>query len=329
MREEILRIPSATREDLVLTAFHFGERTAKPHVAIVAGLHGDEYNGVYAAAQLVHRLSALKPDQIPGRITVIPAVNVFGLNTGSRFWPFDDTDINRMFPGYALGETTQRIAASVTAATSDATHLIDIHASNDALRELPQVRLYDQDISIVDEARSFRLPFVWRRLPSAAVANQMTYLFSKRIPNAYIIQAGSAGRINKGFVQDVVAGIGRFLTHVSAVNPGTFTGDGGGSESVVLDSTRIGFCYALDAGIFVTAVSTGDHVEDGDLIGEIVSPLDGTVRATLLSPITGVVMTLRVSPVVYDNDLLARIASTEPESHPVTIRSLREDFEMQ
>ena len=329
MREEILRIPSATREDLVLTAFHFGNPTAKPHVAIVAGLHGDEYNGVYAAAQMVHRLTALKPEQIPGRITIIPAVNVFGLNTGSRFWPFDDTDINRMFPGYALGETTQRIAASVTAALRDATHLIDIHASNSALREVPQVRLYDQDLSVVEEARSFGLPFVWRRLPSAAVANQMTYLFSKRTPNAYILQAGSAGRINKGFVQDVVEGIGRFLTHVSAVAPGTFANDSNGTESIMLDSTRIGFCYALDAGIFVTAVSTGDPIEEGDLIGEIVSPLDGTVRATLLSPITGIVMTLRVSPVVYDNDLLARIASTEPESHPIKIRSLREDFEMQ
>ena len=44
---------------------------------------------------------------------VIPAVNVLGVNTRSRHWPFDGTDMNRMFPGYDGGETTQRIAAAV------------------------------------------------------------------------------------------------------------------------------------------------------------------------------------------------------------------------
>ncbi len=51
-----------------------------------------------------------------GRVIVIPAVNVLGVNTRSRRWPFDGTDINRMFPGYDAGETTQRIAAAVLAA---------------------------------------------------------------------------------------------------------------------------------------------------------------------------------------------------------------------
>lgn len=35
------------------------------------------------------------------------------MNIKKRFWPTDNTDINRMFPGYDLGETTQRIAAGV------------------------------------------------------------------------------------------------------------------------------------------------------------------------------------------------------------------------
>ena len=30
-----------------------------------------------------------------------------------RFWSIDNTDINRMFPGYDKGETTQRIAAGI------------------------------------------------------------------------------------------------------------------------------------------------------------------------------------------------------------------------
>lgn len=44
---------------------------------------------------------------------MVPSVNHFSMNIGKRFWPSDNTDINRMFPGYKEGETTQRIAAGV------------------------------------------------------------------------------------------------------------------------------------------------------------------------------------------------------------------------
>ena len=58
--------------------------------------------------------------QLLGRVIVVPAVNVLGVNTRSRLWPFDGTDINRMFPGYDAGETTQRIAHAVLEATAGA-----------------------------------------------------------------------------------------------------------------------------------------------------------------------------------------------------------------
>lgn len=44
---------------------------------------------------------------------VISSVNPYSMNIGKRFWPTDNTDINRMFPGYDKGETTQRIAAGI------------------------------------------------------------------------------------------------------------------------------------------------------------------------------------------------------------------------
>lgn len=44
---------------------------------------------------------------------MVLSVNHFSMNIGKRFWPSDNTDINRMFPGYKEGETTQRIADGV------------------------------------------------------------------------------------------------------------------------------------------------------------------------------------------------------------------------
>ena len=47
---------------------------------------------------------------------VIPWVNYYGMNIGKRFWPVDNTDINRKFPGMDYGDTTERIAAGVLSA---------------------------------------------------------------------------------------------------------------------------------------------------------------------------------------------------------------------
>ena len=66
-------------------------------------------------------------EQSAPRVRILPAVNVLGLNTRSRLWPFDGSDLNRMFPGYDAGETTQRIASAVLAATEPAESRVDAH----------------------------------------------------------------------------------------------------------------------------------------------------------------------------------------------------------
>lgn len=49
---------------------------------------------------------------------MIPAANALSANIHKRFWPVDNTDVNRMFPDYDKGETTQRIAADIFEAVS-------------------------------------------------------------------------------------------------------------------------------------------------------------------------------------------------------------------
>ncbi|MDD6345475.1 MAG: succinylglutamate desuccinylase/aspartoacylase family protein, partial [Oscillospiraceae bacterium] len=63
-------------------------------------------NGI--CAKLVEALKklevsgAISPDK---GIMIIPCANYYSMNIGKRFWAMDNTDINRMFPGYNLGET--------------------------------------------------------------------------------------------------------------------------------------------------------------------------------------------------------------------------------
>lgn len=82
----------------------------------MGSLRGNEVQQLYVCSQIVKTLAELERRGNIVRnkeLLVVPSVNSASLNIGSRFWALDKTDINRMFPGYSLGETTQRIAAGL------------------------------------------------------------------------------------------------------------------------------------------------------------------------------------------------------------------------
>ena len=108
-REILFRLDTPYRQSFAIEGFRFG--SGEKACAIVGGIRGNEVQQMYVCARLVKAFSALEEQGalLPGNeILVIPCVNRFSMNVGSRFWPMDQTDINRMFPGYDQGETTQR-----------------------------------------------------------------------------------------------------------------------------------------------------------------------------------------------------------------------------
>ena len=67
---------------------------------LTGGVHGDEYEGPIAVSRLAQ---ALKPEQIQGRVIMMPAVNVPAVMNDTRLSPIDDRDLNRCFPGDPRG----------------------------------------------------------------------------------------------------------------------------------------------------------------------------------------------------------------------------------
>ncbi|MEI3339199.1 MAG: hypothetical protein V8R80_03955 [Eubacterium sp.] len=73
----------------------------------------------------------------------MPSVNHHAMNIGKCFWPGDNRDINRMFPGYNLGETTQRIAAGVFDKVKDYDYGIQFASFYMPGDFIPHVRMMD------------------------------------------------------------------------------------------------------------------------------------------------------------------------------------------
>ena len=78
----------------------FPAKSDKPRVSFVAGIHGDELEGLYICHRLLRFLIDLEistPEAIQGGINIYPAVNPQALENATRLWPFFCRDINRTF----------------------------------------------------------------------------------------------------------------------------------------------------------------------------------------------------------------------------------------
>ena len=83
---------------------------AGPRALVLAGNHGDEYEGQIAATTLSRDL---KPEQIKGQVIIIPCLSQEASRGGTRHWP-DGVNFNRIFPGSEDGPVSSKLAYYLT-----------------------------------------------------------------------------------------------------------------------------------------------------------------------------------------------------------------------
>jgi N-alpha-acetyl-L-2,4-diaminobutyrate deacetylase len=84
---------------------------AGPTALVLAGNHGDEYPGQVAILKLCRELT---PEQIRGRIILIPCLTIPGSKASTRLSPLDGKNFNRVFPGNAGGSVSEMLAHYLT-----------------------------------------------------------------------------------------------------------------------------------------------------------------------------------------------------------------------
>jgi predicted deacylase len=82
-------------------------RGARPVFVLIAGIHGDEAEGILALLDL---WQAIDPRDLCGRMDIVPVANPPAFAAGRRTSPIDDLDLNRVFPGRRDGSITQQLA---------------------------------------------------------------------------------------------------------------------------------------------------------------------------------------------------------------------------
>jgi predicted deacylase len=106
-----------------------------PTIVLTAGVHGDEYEGQVALAELARELDV---QRLAGRVIIMPRVNGPACRAGERRTPIDVVNLNRAFPGQANGSFTSQLAHFIeTELYSRADYAADFHGGGAILHFLP------------------------------------------------------------------------------------------------------------------------------------------------------------------------------------------------
>lgn len=77
-----------------------------PTALVLGGVHGDEPEGQVAALNLARELL---PEQVSGRVIVIPCVSIDASRAYTCLWP-SGANMNRSFPGSPAGRADEQLA---------------------------------------------------------------------------------------------------------------------------------------------------------------------------------------------------------------------------
>ena len=310
MKRNLLCMTAPVREGFDIPCHEIGPLSPYPAAALVAGLHGDEINGVFILSRLADFLNGVEAGNYPELrlvkpVLIIPAVNVLGVNLRTRTWPFDKSDINRMFPGSTTGETTQRIAYAVLEATKHAAHRIDIHTASVDFEEIPQVRLHGPSAAERDSAGWFGLTAVMERSLSPVFTTTLMSSWKAWVGDSFVLRVGQAGTVQLGHCQRVFRALVSFLGRA-----GILEGVQMGSEdedTCYFDKASAFRVFAEKAGTFVSDRQVGSWVMAGQELGYIYDSFSGNIIENVVAPVAGLLTGIRRHPLLFEGDLILRI----------------------
>lgn len=303
---EILKIESLSREPLVVEGFLFKGKSKKaPKIAIVGAMEGEGLLPLYCASKLVDFFkNKIDTKNIKGDILIIPSINHYAFNTGKRFWPLDNTDINMMFPGYGEGETTQRIAKKLFDVLQGYDYGIILERRSDPVNCIPYIKLYQSGFEDIEDAKKFGLKFIHHRKMKSIDSVTLQYNWQLWETKAYSVVCPTMNHVDKKISAQINQAIIRFMNRNKIVEYSIFNG----YESNVIETDEINVIKSPRSGIFIPKEFPGNYVSKDQVLGEIIDSLEGNVIYTFVAPSNGMITCLYNTSLIYENAVAFRIA---------------------
>jgi predicted deacylase len=281
-----------------------------PVLALVAGVHGQEYTPILALQNL---LRSIDPATLTGTVIMVHVANMPSYLARTIYYsPADGKNLNRVFPGKPDGTLSERIADVITREVIQrATHVVDIHCGdgNESLRPyLYWITTGGADVA--QAGREMALAFgmdhvvVDRERPSDPQAS--LYLSNTAITRgkpALTIESGGMAEIDTDSILRIERGVAGLLRHLKmrAGGPAPIAAPVFLERSEVLRSRFTGLFYAM--------VEKSQTVAQGAVLGRV-TDFHGKVLEEITAPFAGEVLYVVGTPAMNAGEPVAFIGST-------------------
>ena len=243
-----------------------------PTVLVTGGNHGDEPEGQIAALKLAR---FLRPDEVTGRVIVIPCLSPPAARAFTRSWPSGE-NFNRVFPGSPTGSPAQVLAdylSRVVLPRCDA--LIDIHSGGRSLRCLPWSEVHlvadpTQRAAMVDAMLAWNADW---SVVYIDVAGGGLFVGEAEAQGKLVIgtELGGGGAVPASIHRLASEGLLNTLRHLGAVRGEVLTRARLGlPPATILRATDPDdYVMAPGTGSIELLVELGDHVRAGQMVARI------------------------------------------------------------
>jgi N-alpha-acetyl-L-2,4-diaminobutyrate deacetylase len=279
-----------------------------PTALLTGANHGDEYEGPIALQDLA---LALQPDQISGRVIILPMMNLPAFSAGLRCSPIDGANMNRSFPGRPDGTVTQKICHYIaTKLVPQADIVLDFHSGGRTLDFLPfaAVHILDdkgQEAACMAAMQAFNAPYSvrMREIDNVGMFDSEVEAQGKVFVTTELGGAGTATAKSIGIAR---RGIRNLLIHAGILHGVIDLQD---TVQLDLPDDRC-FVFCEVSGLIAYLVEMGDVVAENQPIAQI-WPTDRTGIAPFqcLATTQGVLAARHVPGLIKVGDFVGLVAA--------------------
>jgi N-alpha-acetyl-L-2,4-diaminobutyrate deacetylase len=246
-----------------------------PCALLTGANHGDEYEGPVALMDLA---VSLKPEDIEGRVIIVPAMNYPAFRSGTRTSPIDRGNMNRSFPGSPSGTVTEKIADYIqTVLLPEASIVLDFHSGGRTLDFIPFASAHvlenkEQQAACVAAVEAFNAPYSMIMLEIDNVGMYDTSVEDQG--KTFVTTELGGGGTSTAFSNEIAKkGVRNVLKHA-----GIMKGELEVSPSVMLDMPDDDcFVFSQDDGMIEAVKDLGEEVKQGEIVARV-WPVDRTGR---------------------------------------------------
>jgi predicted deacylase len=288
-----------------------------PVLALVAGTHGSEPSPIVALQRVRAQLNAR---ELRGTLIIVQIANVPSFQQRTIYrGPWDQKNLNRVYPGKPDGTTSERIAHAITTQVIDrCTHLLDMHSGdgNEALRPYAYWNHLGVDDRVDATAREMALAFgidyivIDRGRPrdrnASVYCSNTAHVRGKP---SVTTEAGGVGVPSEDMVALNVRGATRVMRYLGMVS---------GTVEMVEHPRWIEPHVVLTSpatGLWYPAVRPDQQVAQGTVLGRLTDYFGETI-AEVKAPFAGVVLYVVASPAMGKGEPVGMVGGTAAEPNP-------------